>query len=779
MSHHIATAIGLRPGRSVWLALAALFLVVVAAVQADDRVRYDNYSFVRTQVTSWDQIQQLHNLGVLLMSDGEGPGAVDYLVPPDALDDLETLGISYLILRDNYQELIDAEYQRLSQAGPDVRDERGWFADYKTYDQINAYLDTLVAQYPDLISKYPIGTSLQGRTIYAVTVTSPVGGDKAALCFNAEQHAREWISPMTLMYVVDRLVSTYDTDPVARAMLDRLVFYVVPMVNPDGYVYTWSTDRMWRKNRRLNYDGSYGVDLNRNWSVGWGGPGSSGDPWSETYRGTAPFSEPETQVLRDYILAHPDIVGYIDFHSYSQLVMWPYGYNYTEPPEPDRSVMIGLANDMADAIFSIHGQTYIPQPTHDLYLAAGVASDWGYDEGGAYSWTIELRDTGTYGFILPPEQIIPTGEEIFAAVRTLAEYFFLLLRFEYPAGLPAIVSAGQTTDVPVTILPVGGQLDPASPRLFYRIGQTGPFTEQVLTPLGGADYQATLPAAPCGARIDYYFQAQTTGGQTATDPLDAPTTLYASDAYVITVAFEDHMETDLGWTVGAPGDDATTGIWNRMDPEPTAAQPGDDHTPNGTICWVTDGRAGSSIGAYDVDNGQTTLTTPVLDLSSTVDPVVGYWRWYSNDEGSSPNADVFVVDISDDNGATWTNVETVGPAGPETSGGWFYHEFRVADFVALTASVKLRFIASDEGSGSIVEAAVDDFTVVDIGCPEPECPGDLNGDNSRDLADLAILLANYGTTSGAAYEDGDMDGDQDVDLADLSALLAVYGVPCD
>jgi len=408
-----------------------------------------------------------------------------------------------------------------------------------------------------------------------------------------------------------------------------------------------------------------------------------------------------------------------------------------------------------------------------------VASDWGYDEGGAYSWTIELRDTGTYGFILPPEQIIPTGEEIFAAVRTLAEYFFLLLRFEYPAGLPAIVSAGQTTDVPVTILPVGGQLDPASPRLFYRIGQTGPFTEQVLTPLGGADYQATLPAAPCGARIDYYFQAQTTGGQTATDPLDAPTTLYASDAYVITVAFEDHMETDLGWTVGAPGDDATTGIWNRMDPEPTAAQPGDDHTPNGTICWVTDGRAGSSIGAYDVDNGQTTLTTPVLDLSSTVDPVVGYWRWYSNDEGSSPNADVFVIDISDDNGATWTNVETVGPAGPETSGGWFYHEFRVADFVALTAGVKLRFIASDEGSGSIVEAAVDDFTVVDIGCPEPECPGDLNGDNSRDLADLAILLANYGTTSGAAYEDGDMDGDQDVDLADLSALLAVYGVPCD
>jgi len=102
----------------------------------------------------------------------------------------------------------------------------------------------------------------------------------------------------------------------------------------------------------------------------------------------------------------------------------------------------------------------------------------------------------------------------------------------------------------------------------------------------------------------------------------------------------------------------------------------------------------------------------------------------------------------------------------------------VTDFVTLTAQVKLRFIASDEGSGSIVEAAIDDFLVMDVGCEEPECPGDLNGDGSRDLSDLAILLAHYGMTEGATYEDGDMDGDEDVDLSDLSALLAVYGQPC-
>jgi hypothetical protein len=227
------------------------------------------------------------------------------------------------------------------------------------------------------------------------------------------------------------------------------------------------------------------------------------------------------------------------------------------------------------------------------------------------------------------------------------------------------------------------------------------------------------------------------------------------------------MEDDLGWTVGDVDDDATTGIWNRMDPEGTAAQPEDDHTPPpGVKCWVTDGESGGSIGAYDVDDGKTTLFTPTLDLSDTGDPMISYWRWYSNDEGSAPNADIFVIDISPNDGDDWINVETVGPAGPEASGGWFYHEFSVADFIEPTAQVKMRFIASDESSGSIVEAAIDDFTIMEIGCP---CPGDFDGDGDVDTADLLFLLGAWGTP------DGDMDGDDDTDTADLLALLAAWG----
>ena len=141
--------------------------------------------------------------------------------------------------------------------------------------------------------------------------------------------------------------------------------------------------------------------------------------------------------------------------------------------------------------------------------------------------------------------------------------------------------------------------------------------------------------------------------------------------------------------------------------------------------------------------------------------------------GSEPNADVFVIDISNDGGNTWVNVETVGPNDAESSGGWFSHEFRAADFITLTSQVQLRFIASDEGGGSIVEAAVDDLVINDFTCDDASCPGDLNGDQMVDQEDLGILLSAYLLN---AY--GDLDGDGDTDQTDLGILLSFYGTTC-
>ena len=353
-----------------------------------------------------------------------------------------------------------------------------------------------------------------------------------------------------------------------------------------------------------------------------------------------------------------------------------------------------------------------------------------------------------------------------------------MLTITLPDGAPEYLAPGEPTAITVQIVDGVESYAPGTGTIHHRF-DGGAYQADPVTPLGGDLYEAVLPAAACDATPEFYFSATGDGGTTVYLPADAPGSCYAAVVGVPAVVVDDDIEDDLGWTVGAPDDDAATGIWNRMDPEGTEAQPEDDHTSDGTICWVTDGYAGDGLGANDVDDGKTTLFTPTFDLSDVSDPTVNYWRWYSNDTGAAPNADVFEVDISNDGGTSWVNVETVGPSGPGTSGGWFYYEFRLADVITPTTEVKLRFVASDEGSGSLVEAAVDDFRIDDFACEDPNpCFGDLDGDNDIDLADLSALLANYGT-SGAGYEDGDLDGDGDVDLADLSALLAVYGTSCE
>ena len=178
------------------------------------------------------------------------------------------------------------------------------------------------------------------------------------------------------------------------------------------------------------------------------------------------------------------------------------------------------------------------------------------------------------------------------------------------------------------------------------------------------------------------------------------------------------------------------------------------------------------MGANDVDGGQTTLMTPIIDLTGVDQPRIGYWRSYSNSTGADPNADVFVVDVSNDNGSTWTNVETIGPSGPQTSGGWFVHAFNVTDFVLPTAQVRVRFIASDEGAGSLVEAAVDDFTVSEVLC-DRSIPGDLDGDGTVGILDLLILLSAWGPCPDPPdLCPADLDGDGSVGIFDLLMLIA-------
>jgi len=173
---------------------------------------------------------------------------------------------------------------------------------------------------------------------------------------------------------------------------------------------------------------------------------------------------------------------------------------------------------------------------------------------------------------------------------------------------------------------------------------------------------------------------------------------------------------------------------------------------------------GGALGEQDVDGGTTTLTSPTFSLAGYQDGIVSYARWYSNNTGSAPNADSMPIEISSDGGTTWVQMELV----TENLNAWATKSFRVGQFVQPTATMKVRFRARDEGSGSLVEAGVDDFRVEGIGCTASN-PADIDGNGAVDGADLGLLLAGWGSSSPDLNSDGLVDG------SDLGLLLAAWG----
>ncbi len=353
-----------------------------------------------------------------------------------------------------------------------------------------------------------------------------------------------------------------------------------------------------------------------------------------------------------------------------------------------------------------------------------------------------------------------------------------LIGFQYPNGQPTLVTPNQPTIIRVDVVPVSGTPVQNSGKISYRINN-GSYTTVSMNQIAANQYEGTLPAAACQSKIDYYFTASSVEGGPVNDPANAPTSSFSTTSATGTVVvFTDSFETDLGWSGVGPGDNATTGRWNRMPPQATfngtaPVQAGADHTPApGVNCWVTDGNAGASVGAFDVDNGFTTLTSPVLDLSAHAAAKISYWRWYSNGTNGTQD-DTFRISVSNNNGSTWVPVETLGPSGPEATAGWRFASWRVSDYVTPTAQVRVRFIAEDIGGGSLVEASVDDFEVSSFTCAVA-CYADCNGDAILNLADFGCFQTNFAT--GNMY--ADCNGDTILNLADFGCFQTKFAVGC-
>ncbi|MFH1372956.1 MAG: M28 family peptidase [bacterium] len=277
------------------------------------------------------------------------------------------------------------------------------------------------------------------------------------------------------------------------------------------------------------------------------------------------------------------------------------------------------------------------------------------------------------------------------------------LAFQYPGGVPDMLSPGIPTTFDVVVTgawggsPVGG-----SGQLHYAI-DGGSYTTVSMTEVYSNNYQATLPAETCGTHFAFFVSVDEATEGTVYDPADTSRPYAALVATSFMTVFEDDFETDKGWTVSG---DAIDGQWDRGVPAGGGdrGDPPTDYDGSGQ-CYLTDNLYGNS----DVDGGTTNLQSPAFDLS-TGDGQVHYARWYSNHFGAAPFADVMRVYISNNNGSSWTVVDSAGPT-EQATGDWYEHTFFAGDFVTPTSQMRLLFEVSDLGSGSVVEAGVDDIWV--------------------------------------------------------------------
>lgn len=295
---------------------------------------------------------------------------------------LENTGIAYSIESENFSGSEDR----------DIFSQGGVNGAYHSYLELEHDLFLLEHLYPQLAKVEIIGNSHEQRHIYAIKISDHVlqQENEAQIIFLGCHHAREWISVEVPYLLGKYLLENYQSDSDIKKLVNQSEVWIIPMVNPDGLVYSIYFYRYWRKNRRNNNDGTYGVDLNRNYGYKWGNDniGSSPDPFSSLYRGPYAFSEPETKAIRDFMTGK-NFKALVSYHNYSQIIIYPWGY--TNKPSHLDNLMHCLSEKMSNLIQGVNGNVYgYSQAGDSLYLTNGDTTDWSLGVFGIPSFTIEL-----------------------------------------------------------------------------------------------------------------------------------------------------------------------------------------------------------------------------------------------------------------------------------------------------------------------------------------------------------------------------------------------------
>jgi len=659
-------------------------------------------------------------------------------------EDLETFYQSRLI--QNYNDNRDFSY--------------GSMGGYYTFEEIEENLDELSNTYPEIFTqKFSIGQTLEGRNIWGIKVSDNpnIDEDEPEALYTGLHHSREPMSYMNLFYFMHWLGENYNNDLLATHLVNNRELWFIPAINPDGLVYNQTIapngGGMQRKNIRETCSGSPdGVDLNRNYSYMWGydNEGSSEDGCSETFRGSGPFSEPETQAIRDFV-ANKNFPIAFNYHSYSDLLIYPFGYEYeNQAPQEDVDIMIEYGEDM------VQFNDYTLGTGPDLlYPVNGEACDWMYGVHDIFAYTPEIGSSND-GFWPPTDRIFDLAEENLYPNQVLA----LNVGSKYDVDIflnSSTFTNNENYSLSISVMNRGmgnsnGNLNivvQSSDNLIFELEEIiiDELGARETINLGEITYFQLNDSAPSGSieeikvivfdNDNYYYE----------DSLN----IVIGD--LVNIVSENFENLNSDWIVGDSDDDASAGIWELTIPNATyndsgqLIQPDFDHTVIGENCFITQNGNSSNIGdasQSDVDNGKTTLFSPIYNTSDYDGIIVSYWKWFTNNQGNNPSTDMWQVDFSIDNGVSWINLEFSS----ESNIYWDYKQFLLNDFSAISNEVQFRFIARDifnEGDtgsgGSLVEAAIDDFSLNGFVENDNNCIiGDINQDNAIDILDVVVLV---------------------------------------
>ena len=633
---------------------------------------------VRIETTTLDALRQnLEDNGYDVLGTDPDNSTLDVAVSRFELNGLYTRGLSIV----SVERARPLEPRRVDRAASTESElsvtAAAVSAGYLNLDGIVARLNAIAAAYPaiaqvvDVTATYNTPPTFEGRHIYALKISDNVSldEDEPAMLIASTHHAREISTPVIGLEAADRLTAGYENDPRITAAVNGHEIWIAPVWNPDGYNYVFTTNNLWRKNRRV-FSNGVGVDQNRNYPQAWSTScAGSTSVSSETYKGPSAASEAETRTMMTWSQTER-FAKVIDYHSYGREVLYAYrclGHPFTAWMQ-QQAAALSVASGYG-------GHTRVPS-------AEGEHPQWQFATLGAYAFLIETHTEfqPSYASALNEAATVWPG---------------ILSVLERPISV-----SGHVTDA-VTGAPLAAKVE--LPGVAFSQGETNSS--------GGAYgwYHMFLPPGTYNVRFSRDGYAPVVSSVTVTD--FSATTLDVQ-LTPVTEVFADTFETDKGWTRNPNATDtATLGVWERGDPQATSSdgvkQQGT--TASGVNDLVTGRLSGSSSGSYDVDGGRTSIQSPAIVLPSldSGGALTLTFRYYLAHGTNSSADDYLRVSVV---GATQATVlQELGNANNDNA-VWATATVNLSAFAGQT--IRILVEAADAAGASLVEAAIDDVKIV-------------------------------------------------------------------